>query len=165
MLTKYSNPEKLSKANKKDLINILKPLGMEYKRAELLKQFGEFIVKNYKGSIPTEKDELLKVPGVGLYTANAVLSFVYNENVPTVDTNFTRVIQRIFGVKSSKKNSWEDKNIWNFAKTLIPNSKSRNFNFAVLDFGALICKAKKPKCNECPMTNICEFYGDDKNHL
>ncbi len=157
LLTKYSTTKKLARARIKDLVNMLKPLGMEYKRAELLKQFGEFIENNYGGKIPAKQDELLKIPGVGLYTANAVLSFVYNENVPTVDTNFIRIIQRVFGIKSSKKRAREDKEIWIFAQKLIPNNKSRDFNFAVLDFGALICTAKKPGCTVCPLADICEF--------
>ncbi|HDD44289.1 MAG TPA: A/G-specific adenine glycosylase [Candidatus Desulfofervidus auxilii] len=160
-LTKYPDPNSLADADKNELEELLKPLGMEYKRAELLKKFGLYIKENYDGKIPLELKKLLKLPGIGMYAANAVLSFVCSKDVPLLDTNFIRVINRVFGIKSQKSRARDDKKIWEFAQTLIPSNNSKNFNLAVLDFAALICKAKKPKCSECPVKNICFYYAKE----
>ena len=158
-LTKYPDPNSLADADKKnDLEELLKPLGMEHKRAELLKRFGLYIIEKYNGEIPMELEKLLELPGVGMYAANAVLSFTCSKDVPLLDTNFIRVINRVFGIKSQKSRARDDKKIWEFAKTLIPQSNSKNFNLAILDFAALVCRVNKPKCSECPIRNICFYY-------
>lgn len=157
-LTKYPDPNSLADANKNDLEELLKPLGMEHKRAELFKRFGLYIMEKYNGEIPTEPEKLLELPGIGMYAANAVLSFNCSKDVPLLDTNFIRVINRVFDIKSQKSRARDDKKIWEFAKTLIPQGNSKNFNLAILDFAALVCRANKPKCLECPIRNICFYY-------
>ncbi len=163
-LSLYPDPNSLANADINDLKELLKPLGMEHKRAELLKRFGLYIKEKYDGEIPLELEKLLELPGVGMYAANAVLSFTSSKNVPLLDTNFIRVIYRVFGIKSQKSRARDDRKIWEFAETLIPHGNSKNFNLAILDFAALVCRAKKPKCSECPIRNICLYYkmGDKK---
>ena len=159
-IRKYPNPKALSKAHENELSKRLKPLGMEYKRAKLFQKFGKVITEDFRGKVPSSEKELLKIPGVGRYAANAVLSFSHNENVPMVDTNFIRFIERVFGFKSKKSRARNDTEIWEFASMLIPNGRSRDFNLAVLDFGAVLCKAKNPKCNICPLIKYCVYYKD-----
>ncbi|ADQ42065.1 HhH-GPD family protein (plasmid) [Caldicellulosiruptor acetigenus I77R1B] len=161
-IQKYPSSKVLMNANEDELVKILKPLGMELVRAKLLKKLALAIEKEWKGIIPSQQKDLLKLPGVGKYTANAVLSLIYLEDVPLVDTNFIRVIERVFNVKSSKSRAREDPSIWKFAYELIPKGNSRNFNLAVLDFAALICKAKKPQCSICPLITICIYYHKTK---
>jgi A/G-specific adenine glycosylase len=157
-LAMYPNPKMLAEADKKNLEILLRPLGMERKRAELFKKFGLAVEEKHNGKIPSELCGLLKLPGVGMYAANAVLSFSYSKDVPLLDTNFIRVVQRVFGVKSQKPRPREDKKMWSFAQSLIPPGNSRNFNLAVLDFAALMCKARKPKCESCPIKVVCSYY-------
>jgi len=157
-LSKYPSPEILAEADEDYLKELLRPLGMEHKRAELLKKFGLTVKEVYNGEIPSEIEELLKLPGVGMYAANAVLSFVYSKDLPLLDTNFIRVIQRVFGIKSEKTRARDDKKLWEFAQKLIPPGDSKHFNLAVLDFAALVCRAKNPKCNLCVMKEICNYY-------
>lgn len=161
-IKKYPNPKVLSEADENELIKLLKPLGMEYHRAKLFVRFGRTIVENFGGRIPFSKNELLKLPGVGLYATNAVLSFSFNRNVPMVDTNFIRIIERVFDFKSSKSRARNDNRIWEYAQDLIPEGKSREFNLAILDFAALICIARIPKCSICPIINICDFNRKKK---
>lgn len=161
-IKKYPNPKVLSEAGESELSNRLRPLGMEHKRAKLFLKFGETIMREFKGKVPSTKEELLKLPGVGLYSTNAVLSFSQDKDVPLVDTNFIRIIERVFYFKSSKSRARNDKRIWKYAQDLIPEGKSREFNLAVLDFAALICIARIPKCSICPIINICEFNRKKK---
>ena len=156
-LSKYPDPESLCRADKNELEMLLKPLGMEHKRAELFIKFGAIIKQEYSGAVPSGSEELLKLPGVGRYARNAVLSFVYSENAPLLDTNFIRVIQRVFGLASSRSRARDDKQMWQFAEELVPVGNSKDFNLAVLDLAALVCRAKKSKCNICPIKNICNY--------
>ena len=153
----YPDSSSLSNAGMNDLKELLKPLGMEHKRAELLKRFGLYIKDKYDGKPPVEIEKLLELPGVGMYAANAVLSFAYSKDVPLLDTNFIRIIYRVFGIKSNKSRARNDRKIWEFAETLIPIGNSKDFNLAILDFAALVCRAKKPKCSTCPIRNICLY--------
>jgi len=156
-IEKYPNPEALSKADKSHLEKLLLPLGMEHKRAELFIKIGKILVDRFNGLVPTDKEDLLELPGVGPYAANAVLSFSYNQNEPMVDTNFIRVIERVFGEKSSKARARNDIKIWEFAGSLIPDGRSRELNLGIIDFAAVLCKARNPKCIKCPIKQLCIY--------
>jgi len=120
-LSKYSNPADLCSASKKELERLLRPLGMNKTRADLLKKFAcayiSLLEKKQKNKF--SRSELLSLPGVGEYTANAVLSLIYNECVPMLDTNFIRILKRVFGIKSQKKRSRNDSFIWKKAKEIL----------------------------------------------
>ncbi|MEO2068848.1 MAG: hypothetical protein ABGX27_04980 [Desulfurobacteriaceae bacterium] len=157
LLNKYPNPYALCSANRKDLEALLKPLGMHKTKAELLKKFASAylsLLKNNKKS-RFSRSELLKLPGIGNYTANAVLSLIYDECVPMLDTNFIRILERVFGIKSNKSRPRNDPYIWEKAKEILPCNEARNFNLAVLDFSALVCKHIQPKCAECFAKEYC----------
>ena len=161
-LSLYPNIDSLKNADENNLKELLKPLGIEHNRAKLLKKFSLYVKEKHNGKIPLELKKLLEIPGVGKYAANAVLSFICSKNAPLLDTNFIRVIYRVFGIKSQKTRARDDKKLWEFAETLIPSGNSKNFNLAVLDFGALVCKAKKPNCQECLIKNICYYFNCEK---
>jgi len=130
---------------------------MQFVRAGALKKIAELIVQKYNGEIPQEKAEILKLPHVGPYIANAVMCFAYDMDYPLVDTNIIRVIKRVFSFKSSKKRPREDPQMWKTVSMLIPQGKGRDFNFAMLDFAASVCLLKKPKCSECQLQTICSY--------
>jgi len=154
----------------KDIINadlrklkkILKPLGLENTRAKNLKLLSSEIVHNYNGKVPKTKEELLKLPGVGPYTANAVMCFAFKKDVSMVDTNILRVLQRVFSLKADGARPRTDKKIWEFAESLPLKGTGRDFNYAVLDFAATVCKATKPECSSCVMNKICDYYLNSK---
>lgn len=156
----FPNPESLATADIRQLEEILTPLGIQHKRAVLLKEFGIKVCERYCGQIPREVEKLLELPGVGRYAANAVLSLVYQEDVPLLDTNFIRVIHRVFGIISQKARARDDEKIWGFAQNLIPQGNSRNFNLAVLDFAMMVCKAKKPRCSTCVLGKVCLYFNN-----
>ncbi|MEQ6360497.1 hypothetical protein V7D15_12545 [Thermoanaerobacter thermohydrosulfuricus] len=162
-LSRYPNPKTLAEADEDELRKILRPLGMEHTRAKLLKKFGEVVEEKYGGHIPSDCAALLKLPCVGMYAANAVLSLVYSKDVPMVDTNFIRIVERVFGFKSRKARARCDKELWEFAQKLVPKGASREFNLAVLDLAAAVCTAGTPQCSKCPLTAVCAYFKNVKD--
>ncbi len=128
------------------------------------------------GQVPDDPGELAKLPGVGPYTAGAVASFAYEKPVPAVDTNVARVIRRVFfgsGVpgavpaaanRASGSRRREplpaprSRDIWELTRALVPKTGKRawKFNQAIMELGALVCKARAPNCRECPVQPVCK---------
>ncbi|MEM3714960.1 MAG: hypothetical protein QXF82_08445 [Nitrososphaeria archaeon] len=159
-LSEYPNIKILSQASRKRLEELLRPLGMQHKRATLLKTVASEIVQEYLGRIPASREQLMKLSGVGLYVANAILCFAYGEDVPLVDTNVVRVFKRVFGLKSRRRRARDDSAFWNFVADALPRGKARNFNLAVIDLAHEVCTPKKPKCSACPLCAFCRYANE-----
>ena len=153
-LKKYSNIRSLYDAKRDELENELQDLGLFRRRARDLKRIAENLVEN--NEIPKIKKELLELPGIGNYMANAILCFAFGEKIPIVDANVGRIISRFFKFEVKSAPS-RDKGLFLFLNELIPDN-ARDFNYALLDFGALICKAQKPSCEECSLKSECSYY-------
>ena len=120
-----------------------------YNRVINLHQTAKHICKNLEGKFPTKFDELIKLKGVGDYTASAISSICFNEKVPVVDGNVYRVLSRYFGIKNPINHSTSFKIFKTKATELIQDVKSSgDYNQAIMEFGALQC-IPKPKCSQC----------------
>jgi len=117
-----------------------------YSRARNLHKTAQAI----EPKLPQTQGELLKLPGIGKYTASAICSFGHNQNIPVVDTNIGRVIKRYFALLNPK-----DVTLWENANELVNVNNPRNHNLALMDLGSLICLPKNPKCKECPLEKEC----------
>jgi A/G-specific adenine glycosylase len=122
--------------------------------------------------LPEDPAELMKLPGVGRYTAGAVASFAYEKPVPAVDTNVARVIRRVFfgerllpqrfsRQRTTRQRLIPQQAVWSLAATLVPRDGKRawKFNQAIMELGALVCTARKPRCGECPVRSGCKTGG------
>lgn len=156
-IAKYPNVQALSEAPLDELRRKIILLGI-HSRAERLKNLAVEVIKNYGGEIPPDKKKLLELPGVGNYVANAVLCFAFNKDVPLIDANIIRVLDRVFSIKSSRPRPRTDKSLWCAAEEIIPKGAARRFNLALLDFAATVCTAKNPKHEECPVRSLCDYY-------
>jgi A/G-specific adenine glycosylase len=124
---------------------------------------GRSVAGDGVGRLPEDPKELIKLPGIGPYTAGAVASFAYERAVPAVDTNVARVIGRVFlgerltRQRLTRQRSTRQRLILSIAATLVPRNGKRawRFNQAVMELGALICVARKPRCPECPVRPVC----------
>jgi A/G-specific adenine glycosylase len=154
---KYPFVLALADARPEEIEEIIRPLGMEHKRAQLLKDMAFRIVSEYGGAVPTTEEELLALPGVGIYATNAVLCFGVGMDVPLVDTNAIRVMQRVFSLEAKKKRARTDPEMWKAVGKLIPRGKARDFNLAMLDFAASVCLPKNPKCPMCQLLDVCDY--------
>lgn len=151
---KYTSFSKLSTANEKELADLLRPIGLHKSRSKSLVKLASLL--GARKRLPRKEEELLKLPGVGLYVANAYLVVKHNLKRPIVDVNVTRLFSRIFSLRVNS-DLRRDKDAWEFAACLLPAKRYKEFNWALLDFGALVCKAKNPKCPSCPLNKYCDF--------
>jgi A/G-specific adenine glycosylase len=155
-LKKYPNPHVLSSSSDKDLERSIQTLGLQKRRTMLLKNLAEHLIEKFGGYLPSTEEELLQLPGVGRYVANAVLCYSHGKTVPLIDTNAARVLGRVFGFVVTRDPS-KDERLWVFAQDILPSKSAREFNWALIDFGALICRPKTPLCDNCPMSDLCLF--------
>jgi A/G-specific adenine glycosylase len=146
----------LAEANLGEIQAILHGLGLNW-RIELLHKMAQEIENKHNGKIPENKDDLKSLPGVSDYIASAVMCFAFNRSEPLLDTNIVRVIGRVFALRvtdSSRRSS-------NFKKLYIAigcKKNPRNFAFAIIDLGALVCLPSKPLCNACPVRDMCSYF-------
>ena len=120
---------------------------------------GKGVTGRRVAELPDDPAELIKLPGIGPYTAGAVASFAYEKPVPAVDTNVARVMGRVFlGDNRQRLSGNRQRLIWSLAAALVPKNGKRawRFNQAIMELGALVCVARKPKCPECPIRSTCK---------
>lgn len=153
----FPDPKSLARASARKIANAIAPLGIAY-RAGRLKNIAQVILEEYDGRVPDKRNELTNIPGIGDYTANAVLCFAYGYRLPVVDPTVARVFERVFDFHSQKAKPTTDKKLWQLAEELLPVHRFREYNFALLDLGALICVANNPKHAICPISDICRYY-------
>ena len=156
LIRKFPDPHALALSEIDELISIIKPIGLNYRVARLKKLSG-LIVRKYGGDIPSQKDELLSLPGIGQYIANAVLCFAFSHKVPLVDVNILRMYERVFSLKSAKRRAREDPAVWQFAAEMLPDN-FREYNWAIMDFCAKICTTRCPNCGICPASWACSYF-------
>ena len=127
-----------------------------YARATNLHALARVVRTTLAGKLPDNPAELDKLPGVGRYTAGAVACFAYEKAVPAVDTNVRRVLSRVFG---NAKVGIRNTELWRLASTLVPKNGKRawKFNQAMMELGALVCTARVPKCQDCPVKDHCRY--------
>lgn len=128
-------------------------------RASRLRAIARTIAQDFGGQVPSTVEDLESLPGVGRYTASAVMCFAYGQAVPLVDVNVIRVFRRVFSLEVTRRSNAErDRNVWVFAQSLVPAEWAREYNAALLDFGALVCTSRRPRCDACPLSGICDTH-------
>ncbi len=149
------NLEKLAKVNNKRLMKCWQGLGY-YSRARNLKKTAQIILKKHKGEIPNNFEDLKALPGIGNYTASAILAIAFNEPYIPLDGNIERVLKRYLYLKKEseikKENLAQKKSI--FGKS----NRSSDYAQALMEIGALICKPSNPLCNQCPIQKKCKSF-------
>lgn len=165
IIGKYPTINDLAEAKVEDVLNLVKPLGLHYRAKELI-NLAQVIQIEHCGIIPRDIESLLRLPGVGDYTARALLCFGFGEDVPIVDTNVARILHRLFDLPGKlSSNPARKKSLIEMAGRLIPQEGARDFNFAVLDLGALLCISTNPLCGDCPLSSFCVFARKNRSEL
>ncbi|PKH49813.1 A/G-specific adenine glycosylase [Tenacibaculum sp. Bg11-29] len=144
----------LAKAEESKVLKLWQGLGY-YSRARNLHFTAKYIANELNGVFPKNYKELLKLKGVGDYTASAIASICYDEPVAVVDGNVYRVLSRYFGISTPINSAKGIKEFKELAQTLIDESQPGTYNQAIMDFGALQCKPQNPLCDCCPLSNSC----------
>lgn len=151
----------LAKCKEDKLLKAWEGLGY-YSRARNLHHTAKYIVKERNGKFPERYDGILKLKGVGTYTAAAIASFAFNEPVAVVDGNVFRVLSRFFGVTAPAHTAKGKKKFTVLANELIDRKNPGGFNQAIMDFGATLCKPVSPDCFRCPLRKKCFALKEDK---
>ena len=151
----------LAKANEEHVLKLWQGLGY-YSRARNLHKTAQHISEELAGVFPQSYKELLKLKGVGEYTAAAIASFSYNEVVPVVDGNVFRVLSRYFDVETDIAQASAKKEFAALALELIPHDNPAIFNQAIMEFGALQCVPKSPNCSICVFNDSCAALQKNK---
>jgi A/G-specific adenine glycosylase len=144
----------LAKASEEEVLKLWQGLGY-YSRARNLHKTAQQVAFEFDGEFPKSYAELLKLKGIGEYTAAAIASFSYNENVPVVDGNVYRVLARYFDVETDIASSGAKKEFTQLAAELLPKGQANVFNQAIMEFGALQCTPKNPDCANCIFNDSC----------
>lgn len=154
-LRRFPTPRALAAARLKDVEVFFRRLGLIW-RAKKVKGLGDALVTNFNGRVPDNREGLLSLPGVGEYASDAVLASVYGENVAAVDANVCRIIGRLFGMEA-RGEARRDPEFREAAQRMVPEGRAKEFNWAMIDFAALVCASKNPKCDKCPLLKLCSF--------
>ena len=151
--------ESLSKSNERKVLKLWEGLGY-YRRARNLLATARILVKENKSKLPKKIIDIKKLPGIGDYTANALLAFIHNQPTIAIDGNVKRIFSRITN-KSENKIDF-NKLIETNKKTLFKTKRHSDFVEALMEFGALICKPKEPDCFKCNIKNTCKYFKSNK---
>lgn len=150
----------LAAVQEERLLKLWEGLGY-YNRARNLKKAAVMIMEEYQGNMPDAYEELLKLPGIGAYTAGAIASIAFGADVPAVDGNVLRVITRVTGDASDISDENVRKRIAGELRKILPKGQSGTFNQALMDLGAMICVPNgQPKCGQCPWKELCIAYQE-----
>jgi A/G-specific adenine glycosylase len=144
----------LAQADEEQVLKLWQGLGY-YSRARNMHKTAQIIAYELNGNFPNNYNELIKLKGVGEYTAAAIASFAFNEVVPVVDGNVFRVLSRYLDIETDISSVGAKKEFSALAKELMPKNNPALFNQAIMEFGALQCVPKNPNCNDCIFNNSC----------
>ena len=158
-IKKFRTLKALSKSSEKQILKLWEGLGY-YRRARNLLASSKLLVKKYNSKLPNTIDEVKKLPGVGEYTANALLGLIYNQPKIAIDGNVKRVFARLINKKKERINF--EKLILLNKQKLFSTNRNADFVEALMEFGALICKPKDPKCSVCCLNKSCKYFKSSK---
>jgi A/G-specific adenine glycosylase len=161
-LRRFPTFRALALASENDVLHAWQGLGY-YTRARNLHATAKIVVQKYQGRFPADPDEMIKLPGLGRYTANAVATFAFGRSVPIVEANTARLLSRLFNITQPIDSAPGREDLWQRAAILVPKTSAARFNSALMDLGALVCVAHEPQCDICPVRRHCR--AKDPNSL
>ena len=155
-LRRYPAWDSLARATPAELEGVLRPLGLWRQKARALQRLARSLEERH-GLMPETRRELERLPGIGPYTASAVLAVVYGQAEPLLDANLARLLGRCFGLSQTLSRSSRRRLLQALALHLVRDERSLQVNWAALDFGALVCRPRRPLCPCCPLRSACAY--------
>ncbi|HYE78718.1 MAG TPA: A/G-specific adenine glycosylase [bacterium] len=153
-LQAFPTVQALAAADEAQVLAAWKGLGYN-NRARYVHKTAKAVVELHGGQFPRTLEELRSLPGIGRYTAGAIMSFAFCEDAPIVDTNVVRVLGRVFGPPKGDYPAARESALWDLAEAVLPPGQGFIFNQAIMDFGATMCSHHHPACDICPMAGFC----------
>lgn len=162
-LTAFPTLADLAQASVAEVIAVWVPLGYN-RRAVSLQGIARQVLAEYNGKLPETVEDLLKLKGIGRYTAGAIACFAYHRQVATVDTNIYRVLHRAFLGLEHPVAKLSTEKMFLFAEQVLPPGQAYDWHQALMDLGATICSSANPQCGGCPLQQSCEAYREMSQH-
>ncbi|MCE3007225.1 MAG: endonuclease III [Bacteroidetes bacterium] len=153
----YPTPQALAAATVEEIFGLIRSISYPNNKARHLKAMAELLVQQYGSEVPADRDELVKLPGVGRKTANVILAVLYQQAAMPVDTHVFRVSNRLGLVKATNVAQAEKQLL-----AIVPDAQMHNAHHWLILHGRYTCKARKPSCSHCPLTDLCTWYA--QNH-
>jgi A/G-specific adenine glycosylase len=156
LLRRYPTVTAMANAPLADVKAITDPLGYKI-RGRWLHTAALQVADRPGGTFPQTMEELRRLPGIGRYTAGAVMNFAHHRDAPILDTNVARLLRRHFGVAAPPRARTRE--LWSLAAAVIPRGKGYVINQALMDLGAMVCRARNPRCAICPLRRSCQWQA------
>lgn len=156
---RFPNVKELATAKESEVLQLWEGLGY-YRRARSLHAAAKDIFKNHSGLFPREYEAVLALPGIGRYTAGAILSISQDSKLPILEGNTIRLHSRLLKLADDVKSGRAQRLLWKFAEAILPNKRSGDLNQALMEIGSEICRPKNPDCEKCPLSAICPANRD-----
>ena len=158
-MKRFPTVKKLAAADQSEVLKLWEGLGY-YRRARQLHAAAGVIVEEHGGKFPETLDEVLALPGIGRYTAGAILSISLDQRLPILEGNTIRLFARLLAMRADPKTSANQKVLWQFSESIVPRNRAGDFNQALMELGSQICTPKSPSCSQCPIIRFCPtFHG------
>ncbi len=156
-MKRFPNVKKLAAADQSEVLKLWEGLGY-YRRARQMHAAARQLVEEHGGNFPTDFESVLALPGIGRYTAGAILSISLDQKLPILEGNTIRLYARLLEMKSDPRSSANQKVLWEFAESILPTKRAGDFNQALMELGSEICKPKTWQCETCPIQKICPTF-------
>lgn len=153
-LTRFPTIAELAKAEISEVLQYWEGLGY-YRRARQLHAAAQQVMTQHRGRFPEDFSEVLALPGIGRYTAGAICSFAYEQSLPILEANTQRLYCRLMCLRDDPKTTANQKAMWQFAEALVPEKEPGEINQALMELGSLVCTPANPKCDICPLLQLC----------
>jgi A/G-specific adenine glycosylase len=153
-LRRFPTVESLAEANLDEVLKLWEGLGY-YSRARSLHKAARQVAADLDGRLPQTVDELRTLPGIGAYTAGAIASIAFGLAEPVVDGNVARVLCRLQRIADPPKAPATQRQLWDLAAALVPPDRPGDFNQAMMELGAIVCRPTSPDCRRCPLRTLC----------
>ena len=158
-VARFPDAPSIAEAPEDEILRFWEGLGY-YARARNIRKAAQMMVTEYGGEVPGDFDSIRKLPGIGRYTAGAIMSFAFNADYPAPDANAGRILARVFDIAHPFGSKEFAETVWRVASNILPPGKARDFNQALMDLGSIVCLSNEPLCAKCPVSCCCAAFRE-----
>jgi len=158
-LDAFPTIEALARADEQDVLRLWEGLGY-YRRARQLHQAARVVVHDHGGTFPRDAEAVRRLPGIGRYTAGAILSIAFDARKPILEANTTRLFTRLLAYRGDPTSAAGNRLLWAMARAVLPRKDVGTYNQALMELGGRVCLGKTPRCRQCPVVSLCRAYAE-----
>lgn len=163
-MSAFPTIESLASAAEHDVLRLWEGLGY-YRRARQLHRAAQIVVREHGGRFPTDRDSVRRLPGIGRYTAGAILSIAFDAREPILEANTIRLLSRLLAYRGDPRQKRGETVLWRLAEELLPKRGSGKLNQALMELGSLVCTPREPNCTSCPVSELCPTNRHSLQHV